>query len=95
MQNSEKNKFYRCSFCLKYQDQVKKIIVGTGVCICDECVLLCVEILVSDEWGSTNFRRTIEELLQDPDEDVFIYRRKTSNCVTVNKPDFRWEETSE
>lgn len=35
----------RCSFCTKSQDQVKKLIVGAGVYICDECVDLCNEIL--------------------------------------------------
>src|ERR1700730_2780650 len=35
----------RCSFCTKSQDQVKKLISGPGVYICDECVDLCNEIL--------------------------------------------------
>ena len=39
------NKQYRCSFCGKSQDQVKRIIAGPGVYICDECVELCGEII--------------------------------------------------
>ena len=35
----------RCSFCGKYQDQVRKLIAGPGVFICDECVLLCQDII--------------------------------------------------
>ena len=35
----------KCSFCGKGQDQVKKLIAGPGVYICDECVGLCNEIL--------------------------------------------------
>ena len=35
----------KCSFCGKGQDQVKKLIAGPGVYICDECVDLCNEIL--------------------------------------------------
>lgn len=35
----------RCSFCGKSQDQVKKLIAGPDVYICDECVELCNEIL--------------------------------------------------
>jgi hypothetical protein len=35
----------KCSFCGKSQDQVKKLIAGPGVHICDECVDLCNEIL--------------------------------------------------
>ena len=37
---------YRCSFCGKTQDQVKKLIAGTkDVYICDECVELCAELI--------------------------------------------------
>ena len=35
----------KCSFCGKSQDQVKKLIAGPGVYICDECVELCNELL--------------------------------------------------
>lgn len=41
----QENKQYRCSFCGKSQDQVKRIIAGPGVYICDECVELCGEII--------------------------------------------------
>ena len=34
-----------CSFCNKNQDEVKKLIAGPGVYICNECVDLCVDIL--------------------------------------------------
>ncbi len=35
----------KCSFCGKSQDQVKKLIAGPEVYICDECVELCNQIL--------------------------------------------------
>lgn len=35
----------KCSFCGKSQDQVRKLIAGPGVYICDECIDLCTEIL--------------------------------------------------
>jgi len=38
-----------CSFCGKSQKQVKKLIAGPVVSICDECVDLCNEI-VAEEW---------------------------------------------
>ena len=41
----------RCSFCDKTQDQVRRIIAGNGVYICDECVALCQEI-ISDDLGA-------------------------------------------
>ena len=39
------NKPVRCSFCGKTQDQVRRIIAGPGVYICDECIELCQEIV--------------------------------------------------
>ena len=45
---SKIEKVLRCSFCSKYQDQVRKIIAGANVYICDECVDLCVDILEDD-----------------------------------------------
>lgn len=40
----------RCSFCGKKEAQVKRLIAGPGVCICDECVDLCCDILY-EEFG--------------------------------------------
>lgn len=37
-----------CSFCGKSQQQVKKLIAGPGVFICDECIDLCSEILAEE-----------------------------------------------
>lgn len=42
---NDETKQIRCSFCGKSQDQVKKIIAGPDVFICDECVDLCKEII--------------------------------------------------
>ena len=45
----ENNDFVvRCSFCGKTQDQVKKLIAGPNVYICDECVALCNEIIAEE-----------------------------------------------
>ncbi len=44
----------KCSFCGKLQDQVKKLVAGPGVYICDECIELCNEIIeeeLSEELG--------------------------------------------
>ena len=40
-----KDDFLKCSFCGKTQKQVKKLIAGNDVYICDECVELCNEII--------------------------------------------------
>lgn len=37
-----------CSFCGKSQSQVKRMVAGPGVYICDECVALCEEIIAND-----------------------------------------------
>ena len=42
--NNEQGKL-KCSFCGKPQDQVRKLIAGHGVYICDECISLCSEII--------------------------------------------------
>jgi len=47
--NDEKGQL-KCSFCGKSQDQVKKLVAGPGVYICDECIELCTEI-VEEELG--------------------------------------------
>ena len=46
-------KLVKCSFCGKPQDQVRRIVAGPGVYICDECVSLCQEI-VAEDTGSHN-----------------------------------------
>ncbi len=38
----------KCSFCGKEQEQVRRIVAGPGVCICDECIELCQEIIEED-----------------------------------------------
>ena len=44
--NRYDNQQYRCSFCGKTQDQVRKLIAGSkDVYICDECVELCAELI--------------------------------------------------
>jgi ATP-dependent Clp protease ATP-binding subunit ClpX len=45
MSNYDDNKQLKCSFCGKTQDQVKRLIAGPDVYICDECVELCQDII--------------------------------------------------
>jgi ATP-dependent Clp protease ATP-binding subunit ClpX len=44
----------KCSFCGKSQKQVKKLIAGPGVYICDECIDLCNEIIEEERGESAN-----------------------------------------
>ena len=49
MHNLEDDKeLIRCSFCGKTQDQVRKIVAGPNVYICDECSNLCHEIVLEE-----------------------------------------------
>ena len=43
--NTDEKGQLKCSFCGKPQDQVKKLVAGPGVYICDECIELCNEII--------------------------------------------------
>ncbi|MCB6982594.1 ATP-dependent Clp protease ATP-binding subunit ClpX [Peptostreptococcus anaerobius] len=74
MPNKDNEKQFRCSFCGKTQDQVKRIIAGPGVYICDECVGLCSEIIeeemlanAAQENGEMNLPKPKEmmEILND------------------------------
>lgn len=60
----------KCSFCGKVQEQVKKLIAGPGVYICDECIELCNEIIEEEmqedaevEMGNLPRPREIKEFL--------------------------------
>ena len=52
MAKYDDKKQLKCSFCGKNQDQVKRLIAGPGVYICDECIDLCSEI-IADEFEET------------------------------------------
>ncbi|NPV71894.1 MAG: ATP-dependent Clp protease ATP-binding subunit ClpX [Firmicutes bacterium] len=45
----------KCSFCGKYQEQVKRLVAGPGVYICDECIELCNEIIEEELGDETEF----------------------------------------
>ncbi|HPV02190.1 MAG TPA: ClpX C4-type zinc finger protein, partial [Clostridiales bacterium] len=45
MSRYDEKKQLKCSFCGKTQDQVKRLVAGPGVYICDECIELCSEII--------------------------------------------------
>lgn len=49
MSKYDENNELRCSFCSKPQSQVKRLISGSGVYICNECIELCQDILNAEE----------------------------------------------
>ncbi len=48
--NNETPKNVRCSFCGKAQQNVKRLVAGPGVYICDECIDLCTNIIESEKF---------------------------------------------
>ena len=48
MAANKENGSIKCSFCGKRQDQVQKLVAGPGVYICNECIMLCHEIISED-----------------------------------------------
>lgn len=48
MSKFDDKKQLKCSFCGKSQDQVRRLIAGPGVYICDECIELCSEIIAEE-----------------------------------------------
>ena len=48
MAANKDNGSIKCSFCGKRQDQVQKLVAGPGVYICNECIMLCYEIISED-----------------------------------------------
>ena len=66
MANKDSSQALKCSFCGKSQKQVIKLIAGPGVYICDECIELCVEIIVEEK---------VEKLDSVP-EEYLPYQKK-------------------
>ena len=64
---SEDEKLLYCSFCGKSQHEVKKLIAGPSVFICDECVDLCNDI-IKEEVTSLSDIKTTEKSLPSPKE---------------------------
>jgi ATP-dependent Clp protease ATP-binding subunit ClpX len=57
---------YRCSFCGKSQEQVRKLIAGQGVYICDECITLCQEIIEEEMVDTPRIGRPKTTKLPNP-----------------------------
>lgn len=45
IENANLQPTHKCSFCDRTNNDVSVMIAGPGVCICDICVLLCVEVI--------------------------------------------------
>ena len=66
----EGSELLKCSFCGKSQKQVKKLIAGPGVYICDECIDLCNEII--EEELAEGAELSFDELLKPKEIREFL-----------------------
>ncbi|HEX2927445.1 MAG TPA: ATP-dependent Clp protease ATP-binding subunit ClpX [Ruminiclostridium sp.] len=61
MTRYDEKKQLKCSFCGKSQEQVKRLVAGPGVYICDECIELCSEI-IEEEFEETKIDAEVNEI---------------------------------
>ena len=76
---SEGNEQLLCSFCGKSQRQVKKLIAGPGVYICDECIDLCNEI-IADHTG-----QDLEKVKSDTERDYFLSSEEAKEYGIIDR----------
>jgi hypothetical protein len=87
-----------CSFCAKSQHDVRKLIAGPSVYICDECVELCVDIIrdgalwkvlsclrASEENESDAYQAALEHVRSKPTEEVAAYVEQSKVGVSHNR----------
>ncbi|MCF6262410.1 MAG: ATP-dependent Clp protease ATP-binding subunit ClpX [Xanthomonadales bacterium] len=84
--SSESNKILYCSFCGKSQHEVRKLIAGPSVYICDECVELCNDI-IREELDETNSSETeklpIPREIHDFLNEFVIGQKKAKKVLSV------------
>ncbi len=68
MPKNDEHKSVRCSFCGKRQEEVERIIAGSGVYICNECVHLCMSILDDAEEVPESFHMEATGAIPTPRE---------------------------
>lgn len=61
MTRYDEKKQLKCSFCGKSQEQVKRLVAGPGVYICDECIELCSEI-IEEEFEDTKLDTEVSDI---------------------------------
>jgi ATP-dependent Clp protease ATP-binding subunit ClpX len=64
-ERDDRRRHTRCSFCGKGQEQVRKLVAGPGVYICDQCIDLCQEVLEEDN-RSASQKKTKSGMIPTP-----------------------------
>ena len=76
----------KCSFCGKSQDQVRKLIAGPGVYICDECIDLCNEILDEELVDSQGNPRQSSDASRKPAPGARKSNKPAPTLASIPKP---------
>src|SRR6188768_1448008 len=79
---------YRCSFCGKSQEQVRKLIAGQGVYICDDCINLCQEIIEEEMLETPRPKQTAAKLpnprqIKDALDQYVISQERAKKVLSV------------
>lgn len=82
-----KDKLLYCSFCGKSQDEVKKLIAGPSVYICDDCVSLCTDIISSEfqeeEFGDESEKLPVPKEIRAHLDDYVIGQDRAKMVLAV------------
>lgn len=71
MSRYDDRKPVKCSFCGKSQEQVKRLVAGPGVYICNECIELCSEI-IEEEFADIGFDNEYERVPKPKEINAFL-----------------------
>ena len=78
-----------CSFCGKTRNEVKRLIAGDGVCICDECVVLCQKLMKEEEQAQGRVNGEEQQGLPRPEQihevlnDYVIGQERAKKILSV------------
>lgn len=76
-----------CSFCDKNQEEVYKIVSGPGVCICDECIKVCNEIIIERK-KKENTKFNLKQIPSPQEikyflDEYIVGQEKTKKIISV------------
>lgn len=75
-----------CSFCRKPNTQVRKLVAGPGVYICDECVDLCVQIIAAEPAGPAGPSRVrLWDQMDNVDEVLGLLPKVAATAAQVDE----------
>src|SRR5690625_4096106 len=84
--SKHEEKQLRCSFCGKPQDQVRRLIAGPNVYICNECIELCQDIIEEEFVDTIEYdvdETPIPENIKETLDDYVIQQEKAKRALAV------------